>query len=144
LAGTSAILTEAFCFPQSLQGNARILPQLDMAISFQIHPNSSFILPTDNTGSRYSHHHKIKINKMKIVTSEVLTVVVMNSNIFWDIMLCSLLNVNRCFGGTYRLHLQGRRIGRARNQCESRQQAEPAGFSLSLFSNTADGGGMFL
>jgi hypothetical protein len=28
--------------------------------------------------------------------------------IFWDIMPCSSLSVNRCFGGTYHLHLQGR------------------------------------
>jgi hypothetical protein len=34
--------------------------------------------------------------------------------------VCSPLNVNRCVGGTYRLHLQGRRISRARNQLESR------------------------
>jgi hypothetical protein len=40
---------------------------------------------------------------------EVLTAVVMKSNIFWDITPCSPLKVNRRFGGTYRLHLQGRR-----------------------------------
>jgi hypothetical protein len=35
---------------------------------------------------------------------------------FWDITLCSPLKVNRHFGGTCRLHLQGRRISQARNQ----------------------------
>jgi hypothetical protein len=44
--------------------------------------------------------------------------------IFWDITRCSSLEVNRRFGGTYCLHLQGRRISRARNQRESRWQAE--------------------
>jgi hypothetical protein len=39
-------------------------------------------------------------------------------------MSCSPLKVNRRFGGTCRLHLQGRRISRARNQCKSRWQAE--------------------
>jgi hypothetical protein len=34
------------------------------------------------------------------------TAVVMKSPIFWDIMLCSPLKVNRHFGGTCRLHLQ--------------------------------------
>jgi hypothetical protein len=34
------------------------------------------------------------------------------------------LNINRRFGGTYCLHLQSRRISRARNQCKSRWQAE--------------------
>jgi hypothetical protein len=33
----------------------------------------------------------------------------MKSTIFWDITLCSPLSVNRSFGGTYRLHLQGRK-----------------------------------
>jgi hypothetical protein len=49
----------------------------------------------------------------------VLTVVVVKSTIFWDITLCSLLSVNRRFVGIYRLHLQGRKISWARNQCES-------------------------
>jgi hypothetical protein len=30
------------------------------------------------------------------------------STIFWNITPCSPLSVNRSFGGTYRLHLQGR------------------------------------
>jgi hypothetical protein len=34
---------------------------------------------------------------------------VLKSTIFWDIMLCSPSSVNRSFGGTYRLHLQGRK-----------------------------------
>jgi hypothetical protein len=33
----------------------------------------------------------------------------MKSTISWDVMSCSLLNVNLRFGGTYRLHLQGRK-----------------------------------
>jgi hypothetical protein len=48
----------------------------------------------------------------------------MKSAIFWDITPCSLLKVNRRFGRTCRNHLQGRRISRARNQSESRWQAE--------------------
>jgi hypothetical protein len=46
------------------------------------------------------------------------------STIFWDITPCSPLNVNRRFGGTYRLYLQGRRISQTRNQRESRWQAD--------------------
>jgi hypothetical protein len=45
-------------------------------------------------------------------------VVVMKSIIFWDITPCSSLKVNWRFRETYRLHLQGRRIIRARNQHE--------------------------
>jgi hypothetical protein len=54
---------------------------------------------------------------------EVLTAVVMNNTVFWDVTPCSPLKVNRRFGGTYRLLLQGR-ISRARYQLESRRQAE--------------------
>jgi hypothetical protein len=43
----------------------------------------------------------------------------LKSTVFWDIMPRSPLKVNRRFGGTHRLHLQSRRIGRARNQLES-------------------------
>jgi hypothetical protein len=56
--------------------------------------------------------------------SEVLTTVVIKSTIFWDITPCSPFKVNQRLGGTYRLHLQGRRRSRARNQRESRWQAE--------------------
>jgi hypothetical protein len=58
------------------------------------------------------------------VGSEVLTAVVMKSTIFWDITLCSPLSANLRFGGTYRPHLQGRKISRARNQREIRWQAK--------------------
>jgi hypothetical protein len=34
---------------------------------------------------------------------------ILKSTIFWDITPCSPLSVNRRFGGTYRLHLQGRK-----------------------------------
>jgi hypothetical protein len=70
----------------------------------------------------------------------------MKSSIFWKITPCSPLKVNRRFGGTRRLYLQGRRISRARNQSESRWQAElffHAGFLLGLFYDPEDGGDMF-
>jgi hypothetical protein len=50
--------------------------------------------------------------------------VVIRSSIFWDVTQCSPLKVNRRVGRTCRLHLQGRRISQARNQSESRWQAE--------------------
>jgi hypothetical protein len=36
------------------------------------------------------------------------TMKTLKSTIFWDIAPCNPLSVNRHFGGTYRLHLQGR------------------------------------
>jgi hypothetical protein len=47
------------------------------------------------------------VNPPTCVQFEVLTGVVMKSTIFWDITPCSPLKVNRRFGGTCRLHLQG-------------------------------------
>jgi hypothetical protein len=47
-------------------------------------------------------------NISNAVRFEVFTVVTMKKAVFWDVALCRC-GVNRCFGGTYRLHLQGRR-----------------------------------
>jgi hypothetical protein len=70
---------------------------------------------------------------------EVLTAVVMKSTIIWDITPCSPLRVNRRLGGAYRLHLQGRRINRARNHRESSWQAD-----RGLFFDLEDVGHMLL
>jgi hypothetical protein len=70
----------------------------------------------------------------------------MKSTIFWDIRSCSPMSVNRRFGGTYRLHLQDRRISRARNQFASRALLAPcfhAGFLLGLLFDPEDGVDMF-
>jgi hypothetical protein len=58
-------------------------------------------------------------NRWNLVVFELLTVVVMKSTVFWDIMPCSPLKVNQRFRGAYHLHLQGRRISRARNQWQA-------------------------
>jgi hypothetical protein len=64
------------------------------------------------------HPHKHTRQK-QAVGFEVLIAVVVESSVFWDIALCSLLKVNQRFIGTSRLHFQGRRIIQARHQCES-------------------------
>jgi hypothetical protein len=56
---------------------------------------------------------------------QLLTALIMKSTIIWDMIPCSSLEVNRRFGGTYCLYLQGRKIIPARNECESKWQAEP-------------------
>jgi hypothetical protein len=61
----------------------------------------------------------------------------LRSSVFWDITLCSPLKVNRRFGGTYRLHLQGRGISRARNQRESRRKAETLKMEVTCSSETS-------
>jgi hypothetical protein len=47
---------------------------------------------------------------------ELFTAVVMKSPIFWDISACSPFKVDRRFGGIFRLHLEGRRKSKERNQ----------------------------
>jgi hypothetical protein len=42
----------------------------------------------------------------------------MKSCIFWHITPCIQLKINQGFGGTCRLHLQGRRISKSRNRHE--------------------------
>jgi hypothetical protein len=55
----------------------------------------------------------------------------MKSIIFWDMTPCSLLSCARRFGGTYRLHLQGRRN---RQACRllARWFAEPISSTLKM------------
>jgi hypothetical protein len=66
------------------------------------------------------------------VGCEVFTAVIMRSTVFWEIAQCSQLKINRRFGGTYPFHIQGRKISRARNQRESRWQAEARWFLARL------------
>jgi hypothetical protein len=75
---------------------------------------------------------------------QVLTAVVKNSSIFWDITSHSPLKVNRRFGGTWRLHLQGRRISQARNQPALLATCFHAGVVLDLFFDLEDGGDIFI
>jgi hypothetical protein len=53
-------------------------------------------------------HHNLRFN--------FLLMVVMKSHELWDVMLCSLLKVNRRFGGTCHHNIQGQRISQAGNQ----------------------------
>jgi hypothetical protein len=76
------------------------------------------------------------------VAFEFLTAVVMKNSIFWDITPCSTLKVSQHFGGTCRLHLQGRRMMQARNQ-DSACNLLQAGFLLGLFFDPEDGGDLF-
>jgi hypothetical protein len=62
--------------------------------------------------------HPQKKQLLLHVEFEVLTAVFMKSSIFWDLMSCSPLKVNRRFRGTCCLHLQSQRICQERNQNE--------------------------
>jgi hypothetical protein len=79
----------------------------------------------------------MKTKHNKNVGFEVSTAVVMKSIIFWDMTPCSLLRCNRRFGGTYRLHLQGRR---SKYACH----LLICWFLLNYFFYPEDGGDIFL
>jgi hypothetical protein len=73
----------------------------------------------------FQHSEKyMYYTNMSSVGSEVFTAVVLKSIFFWDMTPCSALSGTRRFGGAYHLHLQGRKISRARDQRESSWQAE--------------------
>jgi hypothetical protein len=57
----------------------------------------------------------------------------MKNAIFWDVAPCRSY-VNRRFGGKYRLHLQGRKIGERGNSVRCLQLSAHAGSSLADFS----------
>jgi hypothetical protein len=98
----------------------------------------------------FSLHHLSHMPKHhNLVRFEVLAVEAMKGSIFWHIKPCSPSKVNWCFGGTCCHYLQGQRISQARNQRESRWQAEQpptfdASFLFGLFFDPEDGTDMFL
>jgi hypothetical protein len=47
-------------------------------------------------------------SSVQIILTTMRMLIIKSIN-FWDIMPCSPMSVNRRFGGTYRLHLQGRK-----------------------------------
>jgi hypothetical protein len=60
--------------------------------------------------------HTTFIFKFEAKQSTYYVGFVVLTTVVWYITLCSPLKVNRRFGGTYRLHLHGLRISRARKQ----------------------------
>jgi hypothetical protein len=52
---------------------------------------------------------KARGKEIQDVRFEVFTAVIMKKAVFWDVGPCRY-HVNRRFGGTYRLHLQDRKI----------------------------------
>jgi hypothetical protein len=52
---------------------------------------------------------------------------VQKRSIFWDITLCSLLKVNRRFGGTHCLHLQGRQVSKQETSMKQAANVQKCG-----------------
>jgi hypothetical protein len=70
--------------------------------------------------------------EQEIWSLEVLTAVVMNVAIFWDVAQCSLF-VNRRFGGTYHLLLQGWKSAEQETSVQQVSRPKHAGFLLGWF-----------
>jgi hypothetical protein len=66
--------------------------------------------------TKYAGNFSLKGKNIR-VRFVVFTAVTMKNAVFWDVAPCRS-RVNRRFGGTYRLHLQGIRNPRAMNQVE--------------------------
>jgi hypothetical protein len=60
----------------------------------------------------------------ELVQFEAFTAVTMRNVVFWEVALCRSC-VNRRFGGTYRLYLQGRKIRERETSLSRWLQAEP-------------------
>jgi hypothetical protein len=68
----------------------------------------------------------LSINTFTVIF-EVLTVVIMKSTIFWDVMPYSKLEVHKWFGEIYCLHLKDQRV----NQASNKQAASSLNFLLT-------------
>jgi hypothetical protein len=65
--------------------------------------------PVSSSYVRYSYSPRYFFANTIKLRFEVFTAVTMKNAIFLDVAPCRSC-MNRCFGGTYRLHLQGRKI----------------------------------
>jgi hypothetical protein len=106
--------------------------------------HNTFVWPLFVHPSRESCNNHTRPSEVIVATImfevgfEVLTAVITNITIFWGITPYSPSRVKRRCGGTYRLHLQGRRISRGRNQRENTLLTIcfHAVFFCSAYSNT--------
>jgi hypothetical protein len=92
-------------------------------------PFYTYAVPQKDKNERCSRTHPDSVNE-RFVRFEVFTAVTMNNAVFWDVASCKYC-VNRRFGGTYRLHLQGIRI-------------RERGTSVSRWLQTEEGGDTFI
>jgi hypothetical protein len=75
-----------------------------------------------------SEKQTVRKQRSFFVRFEVFTAMTMKNTVCWDVAPCKYF-VKRRFGGTYRLHLQGRSNPRAMNQ---REQIAVQLYSLQL------------
>jgi hypothetical protein len=98
--------------------------------------------------SRCFIQNRITMDRSRLLKRRSWWHLLLQSSIFWDIMLCSPVEVNQSFRWTYCLHLQGWRVSHARNlhKADSKQNLLPAGcplhagFLLDLINDPESGG----
>jgi hypothetical protein len=91
----------------TLQKNLQIWEDL-LSGSLLQHPHTKII-----TVRTSEARHPLQM-EMRIVS--YVEKLKLKNSVFWDVTPWSKVKLNRSFGGTYLLHRQGRRGGRARNQ----------------------------
>jgi hypothetical protein len=64
----------------------------------------------------------------------------MKNAVFWDVAPCRSCEINRRFGGTYRLHLQGRKIRKRGSNVSRYQQTELPVEKTQKYKNREGGG----
>jgi hypothetical protein len=79
----------------------------------------------------------VKKFKNSNIRSEVLTAMTMKSAVFLDMTSSNQVEVHRRFGGTYRLHLQSRRVIHESNQQETNSKRCWLAYCLALKMETA-------
>jgi hypothetical protein len=76
---------------------------------------------------------------VSIVRFEVFTAVTIKNAVFWDVAPCRSCKLNRCFGGTYRLHLQGRKIHEQGTSVSRWLQSKPPVENTQLYKGRNGG-----
>jgi hypothetical protein len=84
-------------------------------------------------------HERVILNWIK--EFEAITAVVINGSMFWNKTRCGPLKVNRHFGGTCRLHLQGWGVSQVTSFASRGFHSD---LLLGVFFNLENGCGMFL
>jgi hypothetical protein len=78
-------------------------------VRFHEFPNIYFSVDLHLISNDSTNGHEFYEQLRDCIRFEAFTGVTMKNVVFWDVALCSSC-FNRRFGGTYHLHLQGRRI----------------------------------
>jgi hypothetical protein len=92
--------------------------------------NAWMQIPTTITGNHYYSRVKMDwtwVSVLSLLDLRFLTVVIMKSTIFWDVMPCSKIEIHKYFGEIYHFHLKDQQV----NQASNKQAASSLSFLLT-------------